>query len=102
MLIWPDGAQQIVSEDDFELAPTGTWTSTRTGITYPSRWELRFPDLEIDLTITPLVADQEMDVSFVYWEGAIDVTGVMRGEAVTGRGYVELTGYGEQSTQYQR
>ncbi len=102
MLIWPDGAQQIVSEDDFELTPTGTWASTRTGITYPSGWELRFPDLEIDLTITPLVADQEMDVSFVYWEGAIDVTGVMRGEAVTGRGYVELTGYGEQSTQYQR
>mgnify|MGYP003377403024 CR=1 FL=1 len=27
--------------------------------------------------ITPLLADQEMDVSFVYWEGAIDVTGVM-------------------------
>jgi len=101
-LIWPDGAQQIVSENDFELTPTGTWTSPRTGVTYPSGWQLRFPALEIELAITPLVADQEMDVSFVYWEGAIDVTGVMRGEAVTGRGYVELTGYGEQSTQYQR
>ena len=52
--------------------------------------------------ITPLLADQEMDVSFVYWEGAIDVTGMMRGETVTGRGYAELTGYGEQSTAYQR
>ncbi len=101
-LIWPDGVQQMVSENDFELTPTGTWTSPRTNITYPSGWALVFPDLDIDLTITPLLADQEMDVSFVYWEGAIDVTGVMRGEAVTGRGYAELTGYGEQSTAYQR
>lgn len=101
-LIWPDGVQQMVSENDFELTPKGTWTSPRTNITYPSGWALVFPDLDIELAITPLLADQEMDVSFVYWEGAIDVTGVMRGETVTGRGYAELTGYGEQSTAYQR
>ena len=101
-LIWPDGVQQMGSENDFELTPAGTWTSPRTNITYPSGWTLTLPDLGIDLAITPLLADQEMDVSFVYWEGAIDVTGVMRGEPVTGRGYAELTGYGEQSTAYQR
>lgn len=101
-LIWPDGVQQMVSEHDFELTPTGAWTSPRTGITYPSGWTLTLPALGIDLRITPLLADQEMDVSFIYWEGAIDVTGVMRGEAVTGQGYAELTGYGEQSTAYQR
>lgn len=101
-LIWPEGVQQMVSENDFDLTPTGSWTSPRTGITYPSGWQLTLPALEIDLTITPLLADQEMDVSFVYWEGAIDVTGLMRGEAVTGRGYAELTGYGAQSSEYQR
>ncbi|HAJ35144.1 MAG TPA: carotenoid 1,2-hydratase [Chloroflexi bacterium] len=101
-LIWPDGVQQMVSEDDFALTPTGTWTSPRTDITYPSGWKLTLPALDINLTITPLLADQEMDVSFVYWEGAITVTGVMRGEAVTGQGYAELTGYGAQSTTYQR
>ena len=41
-------------------------------------------------------------MSFVYWEGAIAVSGEMRGERVTGRGYAELTGYGEQSGAYQR
>jgi predicted secreted hydrolase len=101
-LVWPDGAQQVVSENDFDLTPDGAWTSPRTGITYPSGWKLTLPALGIDLTITPLLADQEMDVSFVYWEGAIDVAGMMRGEAVTGQGYAELTGYGEQSTAYQR
>lgn len=101
-LIGPDGAQQMVSENDFDLMPIGTWTSPRTGITYPSGWTLTLPALDIDLTITPLLADQEMDVTFVYWEGAIDATGMMRGVAVTGKGYAELTGYGEQSTAYQR
>jgi predicted secreted hydrolase len=70
-LIWPDGVQQMVSENDFDLTPTGTWTSPRTNITYPSGWTLTLPDLGIDLAITPLLADQEMDVSFVYWEGAL-------------------------------
>ena len=39
------------------------------------------------------IADQELDVSFRYWEGAVTVAGTRRGTPVTGRGYVELTGY---------
>ena len=35
-----------------------------------------------------------MDVAFTYYEGATTVRGVMQGQPVTGRGYVELTGYG--------
>lgn len=101
-LIWPDGTQQMVTENDFVLTPTASWTSPRTGYTYPSSWTLTLPELGIDLRIDPLIEDQEMNVSFVYWEGAIDVVGTMQGEPVTGRGYAELTGYGEQSGAYQR
>jgi predicted secreted hydrolase len=43
--------------------------------------------------VTPLLADQENRLSFTYWEGAVDVTGTANGQPVTGRGYVELTGY---------
>jgi hypothetical protein len=25
-LIWPEGTQQLVTEDDFVLTPTGSWT----------------------------------------------------------------------------
>ncbi len=101
-IIWPDGTQQGISEEDFVLTPTGEWTSERTGITYPSGWTLVFAELAIDLTIVPLIADQEMAVSFVYWEGSTQVTGTLRGEAVQGRGYAELTGYGESSGEFQR
>ncbi|EHQ51756.1 secreted hydrolase-like protein [Ectothiorhodospira sp. PHS-1] len=34
--------------------------------------------------------DQEMDLSVRYWEGAVDV---LEAGEVTGRGYVEMTGY---------
>jgi len=101
-IVWPDGTQQSVTEEDFVLTVAGQWTSEDTGITYPSSWTLIFPALAIDLTIVPLIADQEMNVSFVYWEGSTQVTGTLRGEAVQGRGYAELTGYGESSGEFQR
>ncbi len=101
-LVFPDGRQQLVTHDDFTVTATGEWTSPRTGIAYPSGWQVSLPAYALDLTLTPLIPDQEMDVSFVYWEGAIAVAGAMQGEPVTGRGYVELTGYGQESGAYQR
>jgi predicted secreted hydrolase len=102
-LAHPDGTQQVISEDDYVLETRGEWTSPVTGITYPSGWQVVFPALDLDLTITPLIPDQEMQLSFVYWEGAVMVEGLAAGAPVTGRGYVELTGYGSpQSSQYQR
>jgi predicted secreted hydrolase len=38
-----------------------------------------------------------MKVSIVYWEGAVDVSGQSNKQAVTGRGFVEMTGYAVQS-----
>ena len=34
-----------------------------------------------------------MQVSFIYWEGAVRLEGTSGGAAVGGNGYVELTGY---------
>jgi predicted secreted hydrolase len=71
------------------------WRSPRSGARYPSRWRLRIPSEGLDLDVTPRLADQELDVSFRYWEGAVAVEGTRRGTPVTGQGYVELTGYTE-------
>ena len=38
-------------------------------------------------------ADQEMRVSFPYWEGAVRFSGTSGGAAVSGNGFIELTGY---------
>lgn len=49
----------------------------------------------LDLTLQPLLAGQELRLSFRYWEGAVTAVGTHRGRPVAGRGYVELTGYGD-------
>jgi predicted secreted hydrolase len=92
-LIAPDGTTQTLGPDDFTLERAGQWRSARTGATYPSGWVLTIPAADLRLTITPLLADQEMNVSYAYWEGAVDAEGTMAGKPVSGSGYVELTGY---------
>ena len=53
----------------------------------------------IDLTITPYLADQELPLATVYWEGAVRFEGTAGGQPASGSGYVELTGYAEQQGQ---
>ena len=101
-LLWPDGRQTPIGAEDFDIAVLDEWTSPRTGITYPSGWQISVPDHELDLEILPIIPNQEMNVSYVYWEGAIEALGEMAGEPVAGRGYVELTGYGADQGGYQR
>ena len=70
------------------------WRSP-TGVRYPSHWRLRVPSQRLDLTITPYLADQELDVGVRYWEGAVRIAGTAGSQPVAGKGYVELTGYGD-------
>jgi len=97
-----DGAQETITAADLTLTALAQWTSPRTQFTYPSGWQVAIPRLNIALTVEPLIQDQEMAVSFVYWEGAITVAGTIADETVQGVGYVELTGYGQGAGQYQR
>lgn len=75
---------------DFSVEPLGTWKSLRSGAVYPSGWRIRIPSEQLDLEVEPWLADQELGLSFVYWEGAVKIRG-----SVGGNGYVELTGYAE-------
>lgn len=101
-LAWPDGSQSPITQDDFTIEVTGEWVSPRTGFRYPSGWRMTLPQEDAVLEVTPLIPDQEMDVSFIYWEGAVHVSGTWGGAAVSGQGYIELTGYGGQTGAYQR
>jgi len=96
-LIAPDGASRPLALADFRLEGSGEWRSPRSGAQYPTkypaRWRVRVPGEELDLDVRPLLADQELDVSFRYWEGAVGIAGTHHGRPVRGRGYVELTGY---------
>lgn len=92
-LIAADGTTRYLASDEVELEVLATWRSPDSGGLYPSRWRLSIPGEALVLEIEPLMADQEMDVSFVYWEGAVRLSGQSQGAAVAGLGFVELTGY---------
>ena len=92
-LVDPAGRVTRLGKDDFAIGVGGTWQSPRTGAHYPAKWHLALPAQAIDLHIEPLASDQELDVAFKYWEGAVRVTGTRAGRPVGGYGYVELTGY---------
>lgn len=91
-LIAPDGSKQQLETDEYLLESTDRFTA-ESGIVYPSGWRLRIPALDTDLMITPRLKNQELNLSFIYWEGSVRVKGRYRNKKVKGDGYVELTGY---------
>lgn len=93
-LILEDGSIQLLTHKELQLEVESTWTSPETGAVYPSGWRLTIPSQQIELTIKPLIPNQELNVSAVYWEGAVTVEGRAAGLPISARGYVELTGYG--------
>ena len=88
------GESRHLDNDDISLSVTGQWTSPEGG-TYPAAWNIRLPKLGLALDVEPVLDDQELFTTVRYWEGAVDVTGSRDGVEVTGRGYVELTGYAD-------
>lgn len=97
-----NGEVRILPGTAFTIEALDTWTSPRTGIVWPMGWQLAIPDEGLDLQVRPLFEDQEMDVQFVYWEGAILAEGTLDGAPIAGKGYVEMTGAGGASGEYQR
>jgi predicted secreted hydrolase len=107
VLMGPSGESIGLDRNQVDLEVLGEWTSPVDGAVYPSGWRLRVAEHGVDLDIRPLLADQEMDLTFRYWEGAVTASGLGPGAAggggpaalegatgpVTGAGYVELTGY---------
>ncbi len=88
------GSVRTYAPQEVRFMPRRRWRSPRTGIEYPIAMRLDVGDTETDLE--PLMPDQELDarasVGTVYWEGAVRAA---IGGREAGRGYLELTGYGE-------
>lgn len=92
-----NGVVQHIDGAEIDLTALGTWTSPHTGATWPAAWRVQIAQIGLDVTVTPEVADQELNTlestGVIYWEGANSVAGRLAGAPITGRSYVELTGY---------
>ncbi len=93
-----DGSTVELKKGDFILKATGQWKSPHTKAVYPYGWTIEIPSLKLKYTVSPLLEDQEVykkvrDKASIYWEGVCQVKGTEAGQRVTGKAYVELTGY---------
>jgi predicted secreted hydrolase len=88
-----DGSKISLKAQDVTIKALDSWKSPHSKITYPSRWRLAVPVQNLEVEVVPLLNDQELNVSYRYWEGAVSVKGTKNGKLISGQGYVELAGY---------
>ena len=94
-LIDPSGRKTTLQlGSDILIQPNDYWNSSLGDAQYPSGWNIKVPSQDWDLLVEPAVDDQELLVTFRYWEGSVRVSGTGKnGARMNGRGYAELTGY---------
>ena len=89
-----EGRVRTFTPDEIRFTATRSWRSPRTGFTYPVAMTIEAGGVEY--TLLPLIDDQELDsrasTGTIYWEGAVRA---MASGSEAGRGYLELTGYGQ-------
>ncbi|MCY1551458.1 Lipocalin-like domain protein [compost metagenome] len=80
------GDTEVLGEQDIRLTPLQL--SQIAGRELPTRWSLRIPAKQLELTTEPVQENAWMDTRFPYWEGPIRFSGSHQGV-----GYLEMTGY---------
>ncbi len=96
-LVERNGSVRHLKLSDFRLTPLRQ-TKVASGARYPISWKIEVPTLGLSLVSTPAMDDQELrpvrsGVDLSYWEGSISLRGTANGKPISGRGYLELTGY---------
>jgi predicted secreted hydrolase len=88
-----------MKKNQFSIQVHDYWLSPATRARYPSRWTIRIPAKDLILDVRSTVPDQEMQTQattgVTYWEGSVTAKGTRKEQAVSARGYVEMTGYDE-------
>lgn len=84
----------LATPSTIEFSPQRHWRSPRTNIDYPVQMSVQLDSRRV--VVRPLIDDQELDsrasTGIIYWEGAVTA---YENEQRIGRGYLELTGYGQ-------
>jgi geranylgeranyl pyrophosphate synthase len=93
ILIDPAGERHAYT--DFTFEALDRWTSTKTFNEYPAGYRLEVKHAGLSLEITPAMPGQEVITIIsapAFWEGRVQVRGVMHGAVVSGPGFVERSG----------
>jgi predicted secreted hydrolase len=91
------GRARHLESKDWTITPRAWWKSKSTPARYPIAWTIDVPPLRLTLEAATLIPHQELvsksKASPSYWEGAMDFRGTLAASPISGRGYLEMTGY---------
>ncbi|CAN5870209.1 lipocalin-like domain-containing protein [soil metagenome] len=88
-----DGSTVTLHASDFTMTPTRTWRSPVDATSYPVSWHVEVPAVRLSVTVDAAFDAQELNLAVRYWEGSVRIDGMRADSVVTGRGYLEMTGY---------
>ncbi|ESA33183.1 putative exported protein [Leptolyngbya sp. Heron Island J] len=89
------GETQSVDHTEWQIDVLDTWRSTTSKAVYPAHWHIEIPKLDLVLDGKSLIANQELNLSTTYWEGAVGFEGTVADQPVSAKGYIEMTGYAD-------
>ena len=96
-LVYADGTTRHLALQDYRVDVTSRWQSPKSAAEYPIKWKVLVPAEQIHLEVAPHFPEQELitnrSTRVTYWEGAVEVKGMLRNKPIAGSGYVEMTGY---------
>lgn len=93
VLVSRSGSVQRLNHQAVSLRVLDYRVNPISGVRYPARWQLHVPNHNLNLELTPWLADQELRGIVRYWEGAVKAKGTSANQPIQALGYVELTGY---------
>ena len=89
-ILHPDGTLTIADVEPLSQNASDLWVSTKSGISWPSKWTVKIPGVQADLLVTSTAEGQETARNDPRIECVIHVTGTYEGKEVTGTGYAEI------------
>ena len=96
VLVRGDGTSLILGSTDVFTEALEHWSPPDARGRYPVRWRMDIERLGLSVEISAALHEQEHTHSVRYWEGAADVHGLEAGEEITGKAYIEMTGYADE------
>ncbi|HXK59465.1 MAG TPA: lipocalin-like domain-containing protein [Acidobacteriota bacterium] len=94
-LVLEGGKAVPIRNGEFTLEPLRIWES-ESGARYPVSWRVSIPKKGISLIVEAALDNQELRTTttdVTYWEGSTRIRGTWQGQPITGKGYLEMTGY---------
>ncbi|MEM6362043.1 MAG: lipocalin-like domain-containing protein [Bacteroidota bacterium] len=92
-----DGSVVDLENGDIVLNELEYWDSKKSKVRYPVKWSLEVKSLSLSMELEAVLLEQELALKFspihklYYWEGMCNATGNLKGKAITGNSYIEIT-----------